>query len=83
MKKLIFSVVATTLLSMNLFAAETNSTVVKNENVEFSKGTCYMTFTAYYSDGSSYTWTESIWAYSWSNCKDLGQRRLDELNGVE
>ncbi|SFI47348.1 hypothetical protein [Halpernia frigidisoli] len=80
MKKLFFSVVATTLLSMNLSAVESNSTVVTKDNVTFSKGTCTMTFTAYGSDGSTYTWTETYWAYSYQNCQDLGKYRLDELN---
>ncbi|WHF51280.1 hypothetical protein QGN23_12695 [Chryseobacterium gotjawalense] len=72
----------TTFLSLNAFAAETTLNVNYKSTMEFDAiGTCYLTITAYGSDGSTYTWTEEYWAYSNQNCQDLANFRLEQLNG--
>ena len=81
MKKIFLSVVATVLLSMNVFAATSNSTKIVKDDVSFSLGTCTLTFTEYNSSGEAIrTWTETYWAYSYQNCQDLGNYRLKELS---
>ena len=79
MKKLLFTALfcATTFA----FAGTENQTKYKADNVTYSpNGTCTMTFTAHYSDGSTQTWSESYFAFGPSDCQMLFEQRLSNLN---
>ena len=83
MKKILLLLVATVFLSLNAFAADVNiNSNIKNDvSYDDVLGTCTITFTAYNSAGEAlYSWTEEYWAYSYSNCQDLANYRLEQLN---
>lgn len=86
MKKLFFSIFATALLSVSAFAADVNTHPTFKNDVAYDDalGTCIITFTAYNAAGEAlFSWTEEFWAYSYSNCQDLANYRLEQLNKAD
>lgn len=79
MKKILFTALfyATTFA----FAGNNNQTKYTAEKTIYSPNdTCVITSTEYYSDGSTYTWTETYYSFGYSSCQGIMNYRLQELN---
>ncbi len=78
MKKILF----TALFCATTFAfASNNLTKYTAEKSIYSPNdTCVITFTAYYSDGSTYSWKETYYSFGYSSCQGIMNYRLQELN---
>lgn len=74
-----------TLLVAGFMSANEFSSVKPNlsvdSKIEYVRGVCKMTFTAYNSQGEAmYSWTETRYADSYNQCLQMGLSRLAELN---
>ena len=83
MKKKIFSITMSLLFAASAFAFAGNNNLTKytaEKSIYSPNDTCVITFTAYYSDGSTYSWTETYYSFGYSSCQGIMNARLQELN---
>ena len=83
MKKKIFSITMSLLFVASAFAFAGNDNPTKytaEKSIYSPNDTCVITFTAYYSDGSTYSWTETYYSFGYSSCQGIMNARLQELN---
>ena len=83
MKKKIFSITMSLLFAASAFAFAGNNNLTKytaEKSISSQDDICVITFTAYYSDGSTYSWTETYYSFGYSSCQGIMNARLQELN---
>ena len=83
MKKKIFSITMSLLFAASAFAFAGNNNLTKytaEKSISSLDDICVITFTAYYSDGSTYSWTETYYSFGYSSCQGIMNARLQELN---
>lgn len=79
MKKFLF----TALFFATTFAFAGNDNLTKytaEKSISSLDDICVITFTAYYSDGSTYTWSEAYFSFGYSSCQGIMNYRLEQLN---
>ena len=83
MKKKIFSITMSLLFAASAFAFAGNNNLTKytaEKSISSLDDICVITFTAYYSDGSTYTLSEAYYSFGYSSCQGIMNARLQELN---